>query len=374
MAETVVGYTGLANAKPAEGVNLRELVEKSTGQKIDDYFYDEKNPNYAANQAALSRATNAMYGDVGANKDARDWTAIMASANPLKAAEDALKAMYNDKAYLAANADHVLAQGYLPEQADLTYKQLANRVGSTYDPNWSKGTKFEGQYDTTSYLNSLNNLQGDALVSYEENLWSKWGGNPRVTKPKGVVNTGDSGNTSSVFTPPTTPGQLTGTSNTTPGSTGVTGATTSTPGSTGVTGATTGTPGATGQTSVVDLTKTTPTGPGLITGANNLSPGVTPIANTSTGNVNSGGLISGAAQQLFTQNAQVGLPTGVTPKVGAMGFNTGGASITPYNPFNFTGSMTGTGAQQNWYNAKTGQRYTAPAGSWTPPSADWTKA
>lgn len=360
MAETAVGYTGLENAKPAAGVNLREMIERTTGKPLDSSFYT--GPDAAANQALLTRVSNAMYGDVGANKDARDWTAIMASDNPLKAAEDALKAMYSDKAYLAANADHVLAQGYLPEQADYTYKQMVDRVGSTYDPNWSKGTKFEGQYDTPAYLNSQESLKGDALVSYENNLWSKWGGNPRVTSSKGVVNTGDTGNTNTVFTPPTTPGQLTGTSNTTPGSTGSTGTTTVTPG--------TSTP----QTNVVDLTKSTPSSPGLITGANTLNPGVTSIGNTATGNVNSGGLISGAAQQLFTQNAQVGLPTGVTPKVGAMGFNTGGASITPYNPFNFTGSMTGTGAQQNWYNAKTGQRYTAPAGTWNPPSADWAKA
>jgi hypothetical protein len=84
-------------------------------------------------------------------------------------------------------------------------------------------------------------------------------------------------------------------------------------------------------------------------------------------------LISGVAQQLSTQNAQVGLPTGVTPKVGMMGNNTGGASVAPYNPYAFTGGTATTGASQNWYNPKTGQRWTAPAGSWNPPSADWTK-
>ena len=116
-------------------------------------------------------------------------------------------------------------------------------------------------------------------------------------------------------------------------------------------------------------------GGGLITGANTLAytPGTFNIGNTATGNVNAGGLISGAQQQMFTENAQVGLPTGVTPSIGAMGNNTGGASIAPYNPYKFTGTGTATGASQNWYNPKTGQRYTALPG-YSPPSADWVKA
>ena len=390
----VSGYSGLTGAKPNDGNNLRTLVELSTGRKIDNYFYDQSNPNYAANQAALSRASNAMYGDVGANIDARNWSAIMAAKDPLKAAEDALKAMYNDKAYLAANTDHVLAQGYLPEQADYTYKQMATRVGSTYDPNWSKGTKFEGQYDTASYLNSIKNLSGDSLAAYENTLWTKWGGNPRVTTSKGVVNTGTS--TNSVFVPATTAGQITGTSNTTPGA--VTGTSTVTGGSTGgtglIAGATTANSTATStagslpttagsvakadaQTLPKQLNAPTATGGGgLVTGANTLgsTPGTFSIPNASTGNVNDGGLISGVAQQLSTQNAQVGLPTGVTPKVGMMGNNYGGESITAYNPYGFTGANTATGNSQNWYNSKTGQRYTAPAGTWAPPSADWAKA
>ena len=407
-ADSAVGYTGLAGAKPNNaGNNLRTLVEKSTGQTIDNYFYDQKNPNYAANQAALSRASNAMYGDVGANIDARDWTAIMAAKDPLKAAEDALKAMYNDKAYLVTNASHVLAQGYLPEQADLTYKQMAGRVGSTYNADWAKGTKYEGKYDTTSYLNNIKNLSGDALATYENTLWTKWGGNPRVTASKGVVNTGTS--TNSVFVPATTAGQITGTSNTTPGATinagsaavtggGATGTSTVTPGSTGSTGLIAGattansiasstagsvptTAGSVAKADAQTLPKqlnapTATGGGGLLTGANTLgtTPGTFNIPNTSTGNVNDGGLISGVAQQLSTQNAQVGLPTGVTPKIGVMGYNTGGESITAYNPYNFTGANTPTGNSQNWYNSKTGQRYTAPAGTWTPPSTDWAKA
>jgi hypothetical protein len=394
-ANSTVGYSGLTGAKPKDGMDLRTLVEKSTGQKIDNYFYDQSNPNYATNQAALSRASNAMYGDVGANIDARDWTAIMAAKDPLKAAEDALKAMYNDKAYLAANTDHVLAQGYLPEQADHTYKQMAGRVGSTYDANWSKGTKYEGKYDTASYLNNVKNLSGDALAAYENNLWNKWGGNPKLNASKGVVDAGTSAN--STFVPVMTPGQITGTSNTTPGATinaggstvtggGSSGTSTVTPGSTSSpgliaaasSGSTPTTAGsiasATTQTAPTNLnTPTASGGAGLVTGANTLSPGTFNISNTSTGNVNSGGLISGVAQQLSTQNAQAGLPTGVTPKIGVMGYNTGAESITGYNPYGFTGANTATGTSQNWYNSKTGQRYTAPAGTWAPPSADWAK-
>lgn len=115
-------------------------------------------------------------------------------------------------------------------------------------------------------------------------------------------------------------------------------------------------------------------GAGLLTGANTLAatPGTFSVPNTETGNVNTGGLISGVQQQLFSQNAQVGLPTGVTPTIGVLGNNTGGPSIAPYNPYGFKYDATKakTGATQNYYNPKTGQRYTAPAG-FAPPSADW---
>ena len=150
------------------------------------------------------------------------------------------------------------------------------------------------------------------------------------------------------------------------------------------TGSATVTPGAVSTPAATSTLQTAPTqlnapivggGGGLITGANTLAytPGTFSLGNTPTGNVNAGGLISGAQQQMFTQNAQVGLPTGVTPTIGAMGNNTGGASIAPYNPYNFTGTGTATGASQNWYNSKTGQRYTALPG-YLPPSADWAKA
>jgi len=389
---TAVGYTGFtagqSNSPPA-GVDMRTMIERTTGKAFDSSFYS--GPDADANLALLTRISNALYGDVGANIDARNWTAIMASSNPLKAAEDALAAMYSDKAYLTANTQYVMNQGYLPEQADYTYQQMADRVGSTYTPTWVEGTKFEGvdpatkqpKMDTATYLKNVSSMAPDQLASYTATRWNQWGGNP-TTKKSGVIDTGTSA--SSVFTPATTAGQITGTSNVTPGAvigtSNVTpGTSTVTPGSTGSTGLITGattansTAAATPQTAPTQLnTPTAAGGTGLVTGANTLTPGTFNLPNTTIGNVNSGGLISGVQQQLTTQNAQVGLPTGVTAKVGAMGNNTGGASMTPYNPYGFTGSMAGTGAQQNWYNAKTGQRYTAPVGSWTPPSADWTRA
>ena len=397
-ADASSGYTGFTgNASPPAGVNMRLLIERTTGKALDSSFYN--GPDAEANQAILRRVTNAMYGDVGANMDARNWDVIMASSNPLEAAEKALKAMYSDKAYLAANTQYVMNQGYLPEQADYTYQQMATRVGSTYTPTWVEGTKFEGvdpvtkqpKIDTTTYLKNISTMAPEQLAAYTATRWSQWGGNP-ITKKSGVVDTGTS--TNSVFTPATTAGQITGTSNVTPGNTGGTGqvagattGSTATPGSTGtigstntsglIAGATTAnsTAAAGAQTPITQLNApATSGGAGLVTGANALTPGTFNLPNTAIGNVNSGGLISGVQQQLTTQNAQVGLPTGVTAKVGAMGNNTGGTSMTPYNPYGFTGSMTGTGAQQNWYNAKTGQRYTAPAGSWTPPSADWARA
>jgi hypothetical protein len=380
-ADTAVGYSGLAGTNKSGFPSTRDLVELSTGRKIDTYFYDKTNPNYAANQLALTRATAAIYGDVGANLDARNWTAIMASKDPLKAAEDALKAMYSDKAYLAANADALLTKGYLPEQADLTYQQMTGRVGSKYDSNWSKGTKFEGKYNTVSYLNNASALKGDQLASYEDNLWTQWGGNP--IKNRGVVDAGATSSTS--VTTPTAfapaPGKLTGAATVTPGSVSTPAATSTAqtapvqlnaPVASGGAGLLTGANTLTSGGNSASTGNNTPStgGTGLLTGANTLAPGTFNIGNTSTGNVNTGGLITGAQQQMFTQNAQVGLPTGVTPTIGAMGNNTGGASITPYNPYKFTGTGSKTGTSKNWYNPKTGQRYTALPG-YTPPSTDW---
>jgi hypothetical protein len=160
------------------------------------------------------------------------------------------------------------------------------------------------------------------------------------------------------FTPPTTAGQLT-----------------TAPSAAVTSGLIQGAASSTAQTAPTQLNLSPAAGgAGLLTGANTLAatPGTFSVPNTETGNVNSGGLISGVQQQLFSQNAQVGLPTGVTPTIGALGNNTGGPSIAPYNPYGFRydAAKAKTGATQNYYNPKTGQRYTAPAG-FAPPSTDW---
>jgi hypothetical protein len=160
------------------------------------------------------------------------------------------------------------------------------------------------------------------------------------------------------FTPPTTAGQLT-----------------TVPSAAVTPGLIKGAATSTAQVAPIQLNLPVASGgAGLLTGANSLAANplaANPLAAT-TGNVNTGGLISGVQQQLFSQNAQVGLPTGVTPTIGALGNNTGGPSIAPYNPYGFRydAAKAKTGATQNYYNPKTGQRYTAPAG-FAPPSTDW---
>ena len=114
---------------------------------------------------------------------------------------------------------------------------------------------------------------------------------------------------------------------------------------------------------------------GTNAGKSTYTPGTFKIADTDTGNVNSGGLIGSVQDQLFTQNAQVGLPVGVKPTIGAMGYNTGGASTKVYNPYGFTAPASAVaGPGQNWYNAKTGQRYSTPTAGYKAPSADWVAA
>lgn len=451
-APNVVGYSGLSGANrgdavPADrlsgysSVTDRALVELSLGRQIDNQFYNKANPNYEANVAAVNRAMYATSGNLGANMDARDWNAIMAAADPLKAAEDALAAMYSDPAYQVANAAQLLTKGYLPEQADITYKQMESRVGSTYDPNWTAGSQFEGKVDTPAFMASLEKTDKMAAagatpqqiqavrLADDAKIWQKWGGNPKLKNNAGVVNTGGT-SANSVFTPPTTPGAavtnvapitgakvtpavVPGGTNTTTGTTG-TQATIGTMGSTGANpnaattpgiltglntpGLLTGTPGAPGTTTLTvpagtQTTKAVGTAgftaqgsatpldlvtgkstTGLINGANTLTPGTFNVANTSTGNVNNGGLISGVAQQLYTQNAQAGLPTGVTPQMGYLGNSTAGPGMTPYNPYGFqapTLQQTNNQVIQNWYNPKTGQRWTAPAAGYVAPSADW---
>ena len=84
-----------------------------------------------------------LYGNVGANSDTRDWAAILQSPDPLQAAEDALMAMYQSSSYLLANTQHLEQSGYVAAQAEITYRQLAERLGFTHQPSWSQGTAYQ---------------------------------------------------------------------------------------------------------------------------------------------------------------------------------------------------------------------------------------
>lgn len=129
-------------AKPS----LRELVE-ATGTPIDSWFYDQSNPQYAANQQLLANATAALYGDVGANLDARDWAAIMASEDPLGSAKSGLATMYSDPAYRESNTQNLVAQGYDPAQAYYTYGQMNERVGANYTPTPTEVSAVENYFE-----------------------------------------------------------------------------------------------------------------------------------------------------------------------------------------------------------------------------------
>lgn len=79
-------------------------------------------------------ASNTLYGNIGANIDARDWGAIMSSSNPLAAATQATASMYSDPAYQQSNTANLITQGYDPAQAYYTYGQMNERVGANYTP------------------------------------------------------------------------------------------------------------------------------------------------------------------------------------------------------------------------------------------------
>jgi hypothetical protein len=353
------GATNKANLSGYNSVTTRGLVESTLGYAIDDYFYDQSNPNYAKNMSTLQRASKVLYSDIGANQDWRNWNAIMSSKDPLKAAEDALVLMYNDKAYLASNADKLLAQGYLPEQADFTYQQMADRIGSTYDSTWTKGTKFDGKLNTATYLSNMSSMNPADQERYLDSLWAQWGGNPakKVTPTK---TTGTNVNTTGTNTATTTGTGGTAVS-TAAGDTGIinsaiagsTGGTTgtaaatdttaiNTPGADNITaGSQQGTAGVTGAqvvygpdgkeyasaaaakaAGVTNYTYTKPlfgasstTQPGLLASADTLKNPYT-LPATQTGDVNPGGLIATTNKQLYSGKAKINLPAGVTNPFG----------------------------------------------------------
>lgn len=115
----------------------------------------------------VSRAISTLYGNVGANLDERNWTVIMASPNPLSAAEAALKAQWQDPGYLLRNASHLLQQGYQNFSAEITYRQMADRLGFRYDSSWSKGTAFE---PTSAASNAKLKSSAEAYFRYAESI------------------------------------------------------------------------------------------------------------------------------------------------------------------------------------------------------------
>ena len=90
------------------------------------------------NWPLVRQAIQTLYGDVGANLDERDWSAIMAANNPMAVAEQALKDQWQDAAYLLRNADlpgfsqeeqeqlAVLALGQRGKLADEMYKDITS--------------------------------------------------------------------------------------------------------------------------------------------------------------------------------------------------------------------------------------------------------
>lgn len=103
----------------------------------------------------VQRAMYTLYGNVGANLDERSWSSIMQSSDPLATAETGLRSMYQDSGYLLRNTQHLVQSGYEPAQAEFTYRQMADRLGFTYQSDWSMGTAYE----------HLGQLSVDALIA-----------------------------------------------------------------------------------------------------------------------------------------------------------------------------------------------------------------
>lgn len=130
----------------------------------------------------VSQASQILYGDIGANLDERDWSAIMATENPMAAAQEAIRDQWQDAGYLLRNADHLLGQGYPPIAVEFTYRQMAVRLDFAYDSSWSTGTEF-------AWLAALSDAElaaraategGQAHVSFE---FSDSGANLEVSIP-----------------------------------------------------------------------------------------------------------------------------------------------------------------------------------------------
>ena len=70
--------------------NMRELMEAISGKTVEELY--SMGGEYC--QRITRQASEMLYGVVGANKDTRDWNAIMASENILEAAQQQTRSMY----------------------------------------------------------------------------------------------------------------------------------------------------------------------------------------------------------------------------------------------------------------------------------------
>lgn len=132
------------DAVTRSGPSLGQLVTAAGGT------LDSADPSYAD---TMRRATDARYGNVGANIDARDWDSILSSGNVLQEANDALAAMYSDPAYREKNTASLVSKGYTPAQAYFTYGQMNDRVGAKYVPTSSEISAVENYFKSLGQPN-----------------------------------------------------------------------------------------------------------------------------------------------------------------------------------------------------------------------------
>jgi Ca2+-binding RTX toxin-like protein len=106
----------------------------------------------------IIRAITSLYSNVGANRDERNWSAILASADPLAASEIALSEMYQNSSYLLRNANNLLTLNYTQNQIVYTYHELSQRLGFTYRSDWAAGSVFADAANL-----SFNNVRSFAI-------------------------------------------------------------------------------------------------------------------------------------------------------------------------------------------------------------------
>lgn len=93
-------------------------------------------------QPLVLRAVDALYANVGIHLDERDWSEILRGGRALSDAEAALLKQYQDSGYLLRNTQHLVQSGYTAEQAEIAYRQMADRLGYTHNAAWCVGTPY----------------------------------------------------------------------------------------------------------------------------------------------------------------------------------------------------------------------------------------